>query len=220
MQSQSSRHIVSHSTNLPYILYLPDDYENNPDKQYPLLLFLHGAGERGTDLKLVKSQGLPKKFESGDNIPFIVLAPQCPKEDWWADYRHALITMVDAVITNYRVDEARVYLTGLSMGGRGTWDMATFFPNRFAAIAPICGWGDGLFGYPDRLKRIKHIPVWAFHGDADDIVPIAATQWLVDALKEYGGNVKFTIYPNVGHNSWTESYDNPDLYAWFLQYKR
>jgi predicted peptidase len=218
MQSQSARHTVSHSTNLPYVLYLPDDYENNKDKQYPLLLFLHGAGERGTDLKLVKAQGLPKKLESGDNIPFIVLAPQCPKEDWWADYRQSLITMVDAVISNYRVDDARVYLTGLSMGGRGTWDMATLFPNRFAAIAPICGWGDGLFGYPDRLKRIKHIPVWAFHGDADDIVPVAATQWLVDSLKEYGGNVKFTTYPNVGHNSWTETYDNPELYEWLLKH--
>lgn len=218
MQSISDRHTITITNNLPYILYLPDDYDENNDKSYPLMLFLHGAGERGTNLDVLKSQGLPKKLEAGDDIPFIVLAPQCPKEDWWADYRHSLITMVDSVLSNYRVDEARVYLTGLSMGGRGTWDMATLYPNRFAAIAPICGWGDGLFGYPERLKRITHIPVWAFHGDADEVVPMQATKTLVDALEEYGADVKFTVYPDVNHDSWTETYDNPDLYDWLLKH--
>jgi predicted peptidase len=104
------------------------------------------------------------------------------------------------------------------MGGRGSWDLATCYPNRFAAVAPICGWGDGLFGYPDRLKRIKHIPVWTFHGDADELVPIKSTQWLVDSLEQYGGKVKLTTYPGVGHDSWTETYDNPELYEWFLEH--
>lgn len=219
MQSKSGTHAATVTHQLPYVLYLPDDYDASGDKKYPFILFLHGAGERGTDLDLVKLQGLPKKLEKGDNLPFIVLAPQCPEDDWWADYRIALIGLVDWALANYRVDEARVYLTGLSMGGCGTWDLATLYPNRFAAVVPICGWGDGLFGYPERLKRIVHMPVWTFHGDADEIVPIKATQWLVDSLKECGGNVQFTIYPGVGHDSWTETYNNPELYEWFLKYK-
>jgi predicted peptidase len=217
MQTKSDRHSATVTTNLPYLLYLPDDYDENSAKQWPFILFLHGAGERGNNFDALKSQGLPKKLEK-ESLPFIVLAPQCPKEDWWADYRSTLMAMVDAVLANYRVDTSRVYLTGLSMGGRGSWDLATCYPNRFAAVAPICGWGDGLFGYPDRLKRIKHIPVWTFHGDADELVPIKSTQWLVDSLEQYGGKVKLTTYPGVGHDSWTETYDNPELYEWFLEH--
>jgi predicted peptidase len=156
MHSIDKVHAITVNQNLSFVLYLPDDYETSGDKQYPFILFLHGAGERGNDISRVKLVGLPKNLERGDNLPFIILAPQCPEDHWWADNRHALITLVDWALANYRVDAARIYLTGLSMGGRGTWDMATLYPNRFAAVAPICGWGDGLFGYPDRVKRIAH----------------------------------------------------------------
>jgi predicted peptidase len=219
MHSIDKIHAITVNQNLPFVLYLPDDYDTSGDKQYPFILFLHGAGERGNDINRVKLVGLPKNLERGDNLPFIILVPQCPEDHWWADNRHALITLVDWALANYRVDAARVYLTGLSMGGRGTWDMATLYPHRFAAVAPICGWGDGLFGYPDRVKRITHLPVWTFHGDADEVVPVKATELLVEKLKEYGGDVQMTIYPGVGHDSWTETYDNPELYEWFLKHK-
>lgn len=152
MQTKTDLFTVKVATNLPYLLYLPDDYSDEPEDALPLIMFLHGAGERGSNLKGVRTQGLPHKLDAGDNIPFIVLAPQCPLDDWWANYTHTLITMLDYVIEHYNVDETRVYLTGLSMGGFGTWHLATEYPNRFTAIAPICGFGVQLLGYPDRMK--------------------------------------------------------------------
>lgn len=220
MQIQAETFHASLTVNLPYKLYLPKNYAET-DEAFPIVMFLHGSGQRGNDLSNLAETGLPQNIEAGADYPFIVLAPQCPENQWWAQYSEALLQLVDATMQNYRVNEKRVYLTGLSMGGFGVWHLATEYPNRFHAIAPICGFaGDPLiaylFGYPERLKRIAHIPVWAFHGDADPVVPIAAQKHLVKTLKGYGGTAKLTTYKGVGHDSWTQTYANPKLYKWLL----
>ncbi len=127
----------------------------------------------------------------------------------------ALNDLLDKIIAEDRVDADRVYLTGLSMGGYGTWDWAIQSPDRFAAIAPICGGGN-----PDKVRAIRSMPVWVFHGAKDPTVPIAESEKMVKALKKAGSNVKFTVYPEAGHDSWTETYNNPELYKWFLSHKR
>jgi predicted peptidase len=155
---------------------------------------------------------LPKVVEERD-IPFIVVSPQCPAGEFWS--ADVLSALLDEVISNYGVDTDRIYVTGLSMGGFGTWLLAIAQPQRFAAIAPICGGG-----LPEKACLIKDLPVWAFHGAKDELVPIQRTQEMVEALQECGGNVRFTVYPEAGHDSWTQTYDNLELYDWFLQHAR
>ncbi len=200
---------------LDYLLYLPPGYEQSPDKAYPLMLFLHGAGERGDDLSRVAAvHGPPKLVEQGRDFPFIIVSPQCPEKRWWN--AGLVMPLLDAVCENLRVDEERVYVTGLSMGGFGTWSLATAHPDRFAAIAPICGGGD-----PDAADRIKHLPIWVFHGDKDHVVKLAKSQDMVDALNASGAErVRFTVYPGVGHNCWTRAYNDDRLYTWMLSHKR
>lgn len=198
---------------LRYLLYLPQGYNDDTTKHWPLMLFLHGSGERGDDLDKVKVHGPPKLVAAGKQFPFIIVSPQCPDGEWWVPQQ--LSDLLDSVSAQYRVDADRVYLTGLSMGGYGTWELATEYPDRFAAIAPICGVGDAR-----DVERIKHLPVWAFHGGKDPTVPLEADQKVVDALKQVDDDVKFTVYPDAGHDSWTVTYDNPELYTWFLQHKR
>ena len=194
-----------------YLLYLPKDYDQK--ESWPLLVFLHGAGERGDNLDLVKKHGPPKLIEAGKQFPFIVVSPQCPDGQWWDSF--TLTALLDEIVEKYKVDHDRIYLTGLSMGGFGTWALASRTPNRFAAIVPICGGGD-----PFHAKEIAHVPAWVFHGGKDPTVPIENSQRMVEALKKSGGNVKFTIYPEAGHDSWTEAYNTPELYEWLLQQKR
>ena len=196
---------------MKYLIYLPKDY--NQKAAWPLMLFLHGSGERGDDLDLVKKHGPPKLIEAGKQFPFIVVSPQCPKGKSWEPYE--LTALLDEIGEKYKVDQDRIYVTGLSMGGFGTWSLASHSPNRFAAIVPICGGGD-----PSRIKRIVHIPVWVFHGAKDPAVPLEMAQKMVDAVKKNGGNPKFTIYPEAGHDSWTAAYNTPELYEWLLQQKR
>lgn len=203
---------------LDYLRYLPKQYGAEPGKKWPLILFLHGAGERGCDLELLKKHGIPKVVEEMD-LPFITLSPQCPEVHWWSDYLSVLDDLVSTTIDTYNVDPQRVYLTGLSMGGFGTWHLAAEYPQRFAAITPICGGGPWQYGFPDRVSEIRHIPAWVFHGAKDDVVPVEASQEMVDKLTSCGGDVSFTIYPEAKHDSWTETYNNPALYEWFLQHK-
>lgn len=195
-----------------YLLYLPKDYGKEPLKKYPLILFLHGAGERGDDLELVKRHGIPKVVEKMENFPFIVVSPQCPSDSWWTVELEALKALLDEVTYRYEVDPDRIYLTGLSMGGFGTWAMAIKYPDLFAAIAPICGGGD-----PNKVCAIKHVPVWVSHGAKDNVVPLEQSEKMVKALQQCGGNVKFTVYPDAEHDSWTVTYDNPELYDWLLK---
>jgi predicted peptidase len=192
-----------------YLLYLPKEYAEN-DKEFPLVLFLHGAGERGNDLEKVKVHGLPRLVNEGKDFPFIIVSPQCPDLMLWNT--DLLSSLLDEIETNYRVDKNRIYVTGLSMGGHGTWSMALAEPNRFAAIAPVCGWSD-----TSKANLIAHLPIWVFHGAKDVVVPVKSSEDMVSALKNSGSYVKLTIYPEANHDSWTETYNNEELYKWFLE---
>ena len=202
---------IRKTVSLDYLLYLPPTYAPAGEPR-PLLLFLHGAGERGNDLELLKKHGPPRLIDRGEALPFVVVSPQCPADQWWDT--EALIALVDEATASHRIDSQRVYVTGLSMGGFGTWKLAIEYPNRFAAIAPICGGG-----MAHLTRRITHVPIWVFHGAKDQTVPLRESQSMVDALKRYGGDARLTIYPEAQHDSWTETYDNPELYTWLLSHR-
>ncbi|MHA4807528.1 carboxylesterase family protein [Flavitalea flava] len=196
-----------------YLLYLPEGYTTDTAKSWPLIVFLHGSGESGEDLEKVKKHGPPKLVEGGKQFPFIIVSPQTLQQKGWQP--EVLIDLIGDIKKKYRVDEERVYLTGLSMGGFGTWSLAEKYPQVFAAIAPICGGGE-----TDKVWKLAHMPVWCFHGALDNSVPIASSQRMIDALKPYNKDVKFTIYPEANHDSWTATYNNDTLYTWFLAQKK
>ena len=199
---------------LEYLLYLPPHYDSL--NKWPLILFLHGRGERGSNLRMVKRHGLPKRLANGDDFPFIIVSPQCPAGSYWTEELDALNALLDHIVAEYKVETSRIYLTGMSMGGRGTWFLAGRTPERFAAIAPVCGAGLNWIAQ----ERLGKLPVWIFHGDADDVVPAYEADNMARWLREAGGNVKLTIYPGVSHDSWTQTYNNPELYEWFLSHRR
>ncbi len=194
-------------------LYLPQGFDSTPGRKWPLIIFLHGSGERGDDIEKVKLHGPPKIVASRTDFPFIVASPQAPHNTRWTPT--AVNQVLDELLERLPVDVDRVYLTGLSLGGHGTWATAADRPDRFAAIAPVCGAGD-----VKTACQLKHTPIWAFHGEKDSVVSIQGDQAMVDAVKACGGDVQFTVYPGVDHDSWTQTYDNPKLYEWFLQHKR
>lgn len=207
---------VSTTLQASYLLYLPKDYGKDPTKKWPVLVFLHGSGESGTDIEAVKQHGPPKLIAQGKEFPFIVVSPQAasPEQGWRIDVLNALL---DNVIAHHRVDQDRVYLTGLSMGGFGTWAWATANPERFAAVAPICGGGVAHYA----ASRMKNLPVWAFHGGKDSVVALGETFNMINALNRAGAaEVKYSIYPEAGHDSWTQAYNDENLYRWLLSHKR
>jgi len=206
---------ITRSVSLRYLLYLPKGYGEKKSQKWPLMLFLHGAGERGNNLELVKKHGPPKLIAGGKEFPFIIVSPQCPAGVWWTEMIDPLTSLLDDIQSKYVVDPNRVYLTGLSMGGFGTWALACRYPERFAGIAPICGGGDWFLA-----DRLKNVPVWVFHGAKDPVVPLRESRDMVDALKRVGGDVQLTVYPEAQHDSWTETYNNPKLYEWFLSHRR
>jgi predicted peptidase len=205
-----------------YLLFLPEGYDAKGAKRWPLMLFLHGAGERGTNIWKVATHGPPKNVATQPDFPFIVVSPQCPEHQTWS--RDALLGLLDDVMAKYAVDTKRVYLTGLSMGGYGTWDLGLAYPERFAAIVPICGGGQTitvLAASREKGAALKTLGVWAFHGGKDPVVPLAESQRMVDAVKKAGvTDVHLTVYPEALHNSWTETYKNPKLYEWLLKHER
>ncbi len=195
----------SDSSKLPlnYLLYLPEGYATG-GKEWPLVLFLHGAGETGSDLKRVKVHGPPHLAEQA-KFPFILVSPQSPQRGWNIN---ALNALLDHVIAGHRVDKNRVYVTGLSMGGFGTWALASANPERFAAIIPICGGGN-----PANAPKLKDLSIWVFHGAKDDTVPPSRSEDMVKALKNAGAErLKFTLYPNAKHDSWTVTYNNAEVW--------
>jgi predicted peptidase len=204
---------IVRKSQIQYLSWFPAEYKKHRHEKFPLLIFLHGSGERGTDITKVKAWGPPSFVESRPDFPFIVISPQCPEGQWWNI--EDLNILLTRLLKKLRVDPDRVYLTGLSMGGFGTWTWATTYPNRFAAIAPVCGGGD-----IQMVWNLKGIPVWAFHGQDDPVVPVIRTTEMVDAVTKIGGNAKATIYPGVGHDSWKNAYADEELYKWLLSHKR
>ena len=202
---------ITKTVTLDYWLYLPDGFGSQ--KKWPLMLFLHGSGERGSDLEKVKVNGPSKLIAEGRKYPCIVVSPQCPEHQWWD--QDALFALLDDLCERLPVDADRIYLTGLSMGGFATWDMATAHPERFAAAVPICGGGE-----PDDAARLRNLPIWAFHGADDPVVPVVRTTEMVEAIRAAGGNPRVTIYPGVGHGSWVQAYADDALYEWLFAQHR
>ncbi|WP_273566537.1 prolyl oligopeptidase family serine peptidase [Maribacter halichondriae] len=198
-----------------YYLYYPEEYQSNEDEKFPLLLFLHGGGESGDSLVAIKRNGPPKLITQGKKFPFLVLAPQNPhKKKWWNTT--ALIQLLDTIVANNRVDPQRIYLTGLSRGGGAAWELAVQYPEKFAALAVVCG----MTPLPYAAWIDKEMPIWVFHGEEDESIPISESETMVDRLKSMGYDVRFTRYPGVGHNSWVRAYNNEELYEWLVAQKR
>ena len=205
-----------------------------PGKTYPLVLFLHGAGERGDDNAAQLKHGVLPILEAANKLgePCFLIAPQCPADRWWAPIRRdtmrlkaadqpnnmldSVLALVDATLKSHPVDPKRFYVTGLSMGGYATWDLLGRVPERIAAAVPICGGGD-----PALAEKFKDIPIWAFHGEADATVPVKTTRDMITALEKAGGKPKATYYPQVNHDSWTRTYQDPEVIRWmFAQRKK
>ena len=207
---------------LSYLQFLPKGYQADSKKRWPLILFLHGSGERGTDIWKVAVHGPPKIVEKDPDFPFIVISPQCPEGEIWSS--EVLLWLLTKVEQQLRVDPARVYLTGLSMGGYGTWDLGLTHPERFAAIVPICGGGQLvpiIVAEGAKQEALRSLGVWAFHGGKDTVVPSEESERLVNLLKSKGAqDVKLTVYPEAGHDSWTEAYNDPEVYKWLLAHER
>lgn len=201
-----------YSLDVKYLLSLPDGYKNDTVKRWPLVIFLHGSGESGTDLEKVKVHGLPKLVAAGKKFPFIVVSPQSSGFGWEAEVLYHLLLQLKK---DLRVDNDRIYLTGLSMGGFGTWNLAMKHPEEFAAIVPICGGGDTA-----DIWKLRYTPAWCFHGAKDNVVPLKSSEKMVNALRRYNHDVKFTVYPEAMHDSWTQTYDNDSLYTWLLAQKK
>ncbi len=196
-----------------YLLYLPPDYNQDRHKKFPLILFLHGSGERGTDLNKLKVHGPPKEIEKGRLFEFIILSPQCDDRGGWNI--PSLMGLLDEAEHKFRVDKDREYLTGLSMGGMGTYALAAAQPKRFAAIAPISGAANASIA-----PKIKDIPIWATHGDHDQSVNINSERPLIEALQKLGADVKYDVIPGGEHDVWTPVYQSNALYDWLLRHVR
>ncbi|KRF03693.1 hypothetical protein ASG89_02735 [Paenibacillus sp. Soil766] len=194
-----------------YRVYLPHDYEEEGTQEWPLVVFLHGAGERGDDSARLEMHGPPKEVAAGRSFPFLLVAPQCPEGSVWIMQKDRVLEILHAVQRQYRVDPRRVYLTGISMGGFGTWEIAMEHQQLFAAIMPICGGGMSW-----RASQLTQMPIWTFHGSRDDVVPIMYTEEMVRAVKAIGNPIRYTVITDAGHDCWTEVYQRKDVYEWLL----
>ena len=197
-----------------YLLDLPKDYAEKTN--WPLVVFLHGYGQSGNDLNIVRDHGPPKLTAEGKQFPFVLVSPQCPSGFYWRG--NVIMGLIDQITENYSIDTTRIYLTGLSMGGYGTWQISHEYPGRFAAIVPVCG--GGLFVSPYFMERLKDLPVWAFHDKGDDVIPYQDSVSMVEGVNAAGGRAKLTTYDEGKHDAWTEAYNNDELYDWLLQHSK
>lgn len=201
--------------NLRYYLYYPEAYFEKPNDEFGLLLFLHGGGESGRELLHVKKNGPPKLLAEGKQFPFLILAPQNPHEKkWWNT--QAVNQLLDSIVDANRVDKKRIYLTGLSRGGSAAWEMATQYPDKFAAMAVVCG----MAPVPYAHWIDKNMPIWVFHGDKDETISVEESDKMVSKLKEMNYEVIYTRYKDVGHNAWDRAYTTDSLYTWMAKQKR
>lgn len=207
------------TADINYLFYIPELYGKDHKRKWPLILFLHGMGERGNDLKLIKKHPLPKTLDEQKDFPAVVVSPQLPLDkELWDNYIDPLKKLLDRIKLKYSIDTQRVYLTGLSMGGAGTWNFALRYPKYFAAIVPIAGaYKFRSREIPDNICVLKELPIWTFHGGEDRAVESWQTEILVDALKTCGSNIRYTLYPEADHpQSWTKAYADPELYKWLF----
>jgi predicted peptidase len=209
VSASTNRQTAQIGAGLRYLIHLPAAYDSRSD--WPVILFLHGAGERGRDLELVEREGLPRILETLPDFPFVVVSPQEEKERLWT--ADALAALLDKVAARYRVDAARVYATGLSSGATAALELALSYPQKIAAIAAVTA-----SKIPPRLCAMKDVAVWIFHNAGDERIPASRAKRLARALEECGGDVKLTIYPQDGHDAWTETYRRQELYEWFLSH--
>lgn len=197
-----------------YAEYLPKNFDRK--QKYPLVMFLHGAGERGDDIDVAMRHGFMKHVrDEGREYPFIFVAPQCPAGKYWGCYTESLLAFLDHICETLPVDLSRVYLTGLSMGGTGTFMLAMAAPERFAAIAPVCGSGIYWFG-----EALSDVPVLMYHGDLDETVPIEESVEMLRAIHKRGGNAELRICYGVKHNAWERAYSGDELVNWLLSHKK
>ena len=219
IKNKSSEKFITNlamQVSLKYHIYFPNNYHDS-DTKFPLVLFLHGAGERGDNLRLVEKHGIPKMINNGINFPFITVAPQCPKFQYWSEPVNVktLLLLVEEIIKKNKVDIERIYATGLSMGGYGTLAIAKERPDLFSAIIPVCGGLD-----TTDIERLKDIPIWLFHGAEDKVVPVENSELIYDLLKPINPEIKITIYKGINHNSWEMTYNNQNIFDWMLKYKK
>ncbi len=217
---QSQSRLISGELNtlteehLKYYLYYPEGYDSDATEEFGILLFLHGGGESGGTLDELTQSGPPKMLVEGKQFPFLVLAPQNPhKKKWWNT--EALIQLLDKVVEENRVDPKRIYLSGLSRGGNAAWSLAVQHPEKFAAMAVVCG----MAPLPYAHWINKEMPIWVFHGDQDEVIPVSESDNMVKKLKSMGYKVKYTRYKGVGHNSWGKAYTTDGLYTWLSEQK-
>lgn len=201
---------ASDGAQVAYLLYLPKDYDSA--KKSPLILFLHGRGESYGPLSLVAKWGPPRFAARGDELPYVLVSPQCPRNDSWSKptQQKRLMELLDYILKTYSIDEEHICLTGLSMGGFGSWRLAADHPQRFSAVVPVCGGGD-----PADAENLKDLPIWVFHGGADRAVPFQRSVDMVEAIKKAGGGkIRFTSLEHIGHNCWSAAYATPELFDW------
>lgn len=212
MQShdQSFSTTVQVEVSIAYRTYFPKDYSEEGDA-YPLLYFMHGSGERGTDLDRLETATLPQFIKKGLELPFVTVCPQC--EEMWNT--RSLDLLLDEVIEKYNIDPSRVYLSGNSMGGLGTWMLANVAADRVAAIAPICPPSTRI-----NPENFKGLPIWCFHGAMDSEVPIGESVKMIRQLRKAGCDVKFTVYADADHDTWTPAYHDPELMSWLLSHHK
>ncbi len=222
--------LANAKTTWRYVVYVPHEY--TPEKEWPLIVFLHGAGERGDDGLKQTQVGIGAAIRlNPERFPAIVIFPQCPDGGFWDLILDPMETAIQQARADYRIDEKRIYLTGLSMGGYGTWIWGAVKADTFAALLPICGGGDvpqieklldrklthDFGGMEERVKKLATLPIWAFHGAKDPVVPPASSQQMVELVKKAGGNVKYTEFPHAEHNSWDDAYQDEDAIKWLLK---
>jgi predicted peptidase len=203
---------VSYRREYQYYLYLPEDYAKTT-KRYPVVLFLHGRGVSGDDLARVKEEGIAKEIARGRKFPFVVVAPLCPWPEFWDPY--GLAAMLESVVKKYRIDAKRQYITGLSMGGFGAYDMAAIYPNRYAAIAPVSGGKLLKFA-----KALAATPILAVHGDADELVSYQEDLDLIQAVRKEGGVAEMETIKGGHHDAWIQTYAGNKIYDWLLAHHR
>lgn len=207
------------SVSYKYLSYTPKDYAVDTMKLWPLIIYLHGGSDRGTDLNKLYSQGIPDQIYRGREFPFIIISPQCPEHIRFST-DHWFENFYKEINARYRIDTNRVYLTGMSLGGSGTWYLAAKYSDLFAAIAPMSGFTSNLDFINENIGKLTTIPIWAFHGKIDQVVPFEETERIIKKLKGKNKDLKFTAEPEVGHWINWLVYPNQELYDWFLKYDK